>query len=136
MTNYKQYFALEREINKINGRINRVELIQNMTNQEKSSLKELTPHEYKILVNGLVQVKGNIWSEKEQRKDRQRKKIIANLRKLGYTLDDGRSDMRRIEEWVIKYGYLHKPMNSYDENELPMLVTQVDKMLEKFIQKL
>jgi hypothetical protein len=64
--------------------------------------------------------------------DRQRKKIIAMMREIGYEYrnqphEGAKADMVRIKEWVLKYGYLKKDLNSYTVQELPKLVSQVQQ---------
>ena len=57
-----------------------------------------------------------------------RRKIIALFAKMGYLNDDGSVDMGRIYAWVKKYGYLKKNLNEYTQKELPVLVTQSEKV--------
>lgn len=63
-----------------------------------------------------------------------RRKIIGILKERGAVLDDGKADMPHIYAWVLKYGYLHKPMNAYTANELPRLVTQAEQVVASDIK--
>lgn len=38
-----------------------------------------------------------------------------------------------LNSWCKKYGYIKKPLNSYQYNELPKLVTQFEKVLNTVI---
>lgn len=60
--------------------------------------------------------------------DAQRKKIIHYAHQMNYYDSHGRIDMARINQWCIKYGYLHKPLMQYRLNELPKLVTQFERI--------
>lgn len=42
-------------------------------------------------------------------------------------------DYQPVHDWVLKYGYLHKPLNEYKYKELPTLVTAFKNM---YISKL
>lgn len=41
-----------------------------------------------------------------------------------------------LNKWCIKYGYLHKPLNSYKYNELPALVTQYEKVYKHQLENI
>lgn len=46
------------------------------------------------------------------------------------------ADMNRLNEWAIKYGHLHKKINAYHYDELPILVTQFEKVYKDYLNKL
>ena len=78
----------------------------------------------------------NIMERKTDSNNQQRRKIIALFAKMGYvkyTPQGKRADMNRIHSWVEKYGYLKNPLNSYNKNELPRLVSQVEKFYKKYL---
>jgi hypothetical protein len=64
------------------------------------------------------------------------KKLFAMVFELGWAPEgmvagkDGKlvakRDYKSFHEWVIKYGYLKKPLNRYTYNELPKLVSQFE----------
>ena len=60
--------------------------------------------------------------------DRMRKKILSICHDMGWELEDGRIDWKRLNGWLIKYGYLHKKLNDYKLQELPALVTQFENV--------
>lgn len=64
--------------------------------------------------------------------DAMRKKIISQCRECGWLIN-GKADMKRVYAWVLKYGYLHKPLMQYTAAELPALVTQAVRMKESFL---
>lgn len=63
-----------------------------------------------------------------------RKHIIAMAHEIGFIkkeqrimAEGGLKDVNNYDDlhaWVLKFGYLHKPMDKYRYNELPTLVTQ------------
>jgi hypothetical protein len=132
---YKQYFAIEKQIKQLGVDIDRDEIIHNVTAGRKDSLRDLTAAEYRELIYAMNQLLGNSNSAKFKKMDKQRKKIIALLCKVGYT-KNGVADMPRINQWCEKYGYLHKSLNSYTEKELPFLVSQAENVYKKFIKSL
>ena len=132
---YRQYFAIEKQVKQLGFQVERDEIIHNVTNGRKSSLKDLSSVEYAELIRAMNQLVNQVGNMKRQRMDRQRKKVIAMLCKVGYTVD-GAADMPRINQWCKKYGYLHKPLNDYKENELPFLVGQAENVYLKFIKGL
>lgn len=70
--------------------------------------------------------------------NKMRRKILSMAHEMGWhTLQNGRyvADMHRINEWSLKYGYLHKPFNHYRHKELPRLVTQFENAYKTFINK-
>lgn len=73
-------------------------------------------------------------------------KLFAMCHEMGWikstTVVDGpeikiKKDYSAVYNWVAKYGYLKKPLRDYTYNELPKLVTQLEKHIyEPFIQNL
>lgn len=71
--------------------------------------------------------------------DRMRKKIISMAREMGWekrVAGKRIADMDRIKAWVMKYGQFKKPINEYEINELPALVTQFEKVYKDFLNRL
>lgn len=69
-----------------------------------------------------------------EKMDRMRKRILSICYSIGWTrlsIERKRHevDMDRLEAWLLKYGYLHKPLNDYTYLELPALVTQAERLL-------
>lgn len=70
-----------------------------------------------------------------QRADKMRNKILSMAHEMGWEKEvDNRQlakgkkpiDMQRVNNWCVKYGYLHKRLDAYNYNELPRLVTQME----------
>lgn len=141
MSNFKTYFAIEKKIKAQGFDIEREDIISQFTEGKKSGLSALTPTEYRELIKWLnvrfpspkpvktptpAQAKINL----------QRRKIISIFRQMGYELPDGKADMAKIYTWVEDYGYLKKPLNKYQLNEIPRLVYQAEKVLESFLKSI
>lgn len=65
--------------------------------------------------------------------NKQRRYILSMCYKMGWTVTKtsltGRGtytepDYERLNNWMLKYSYLHKPLNEYAYKELSRLVTQ------------
>jgi hypothetical protein len=125
MNNFAKYFAIESNLKKIGFDGDRSVLIDSFTSGRKDGLKQLTDWEYKEFIEWLSTQYPAQTSTELLACDIMRKKIISLLRKIGYA-KDGRADMPAIYAWVLKYGYLKKPLMDYTHSELPKLVTQAE----------
>lgn len=65
-----------------------------------------------------------------------RRKIISMAHELAWKTAGGKIDMKRIDAWCVKYGYLSKALNKYTLTELPKLVTAFEIFYNKFIKAL
>lgn len=109
-------------------------MVHSITNGRSQSCADLSFAEARELCRVLNQAATN-------RKDRDkmeamRKKIISCFHQINYRLPGGKIDMERVNEWIQKYGYLHKPLNHYTYPELPRLVSQVEIMRDKFLNQI
>lgn len=96
------------------------------------SLRKLTCTEADILIRDLIELSPQPDREKVTR---MRKKIIAQCREMRWD-KDGKTDYERLNNFCLKYGYLHKPMNDYSEKELPRLVSQFEEVYKSYLKKL
>ncbi len=79
----------------------------------------------------------DIQSYKAMKADRMRKKILHYCHLMQwYRQGTTQLDFNRIDEFCIKRGWKHKPLNRYTYEELPMLVTQFEEVYEHFLNKL
>ena len=67
--------------------------------------------------------------------NKQRRKIFAICHEMRWTYTEGKVDKKRLNEWMLKYSYLHKPLNKYELLELPKLITQFEELLKHFYAK-
>ncbi len=108
------------------------DMVYHATGGRTTHTSEMTKEEADNLIDSLK--KEVLKSLKHHQCDHMRKKIIAKFIEMGYTTPEGKADMPRIYAWVEKYGYLHKPLNKYTYNELPMLVSQAEKYYYQFLE--
>lgn len=106
------------------------ELALQFSNGRTSKTSELSYHECRMLINELQNQSKE--SHIGEANNKMRRKICFYFRKCGYVIDD-KTDMNAVYEWVLKYGYLKKPLNEYTRQELPKLVSQAQKIYESFI---
>lgn len=124
-------------------------LVRQYTNGRTSSSRDMMPHEASALIKGLEglqkpQVQPYIPTAHDQAAsaDIMRKKIISMFREIGYEVYDpakGKivADMHRVYSFVKDKGYLKpKGLNQYTAKELPRLVSQVECIYSKTIDKL
>jgi predicted choloylglycine hydrolase len=52
--------------------------------------------------------------------------------KVGQTVADG----KRVDEWMKRFSYLKKPLNSYTLQELPNLVSQFEQVQKSFLSSI
>jgi hypothetical protein len=97
----------------------------------RSSLKELDADELKRLEVAIQELIDPVAASANT----MRRKVIAILAARGAT-KNGKPDMPHIYQWVLKYGYLHKPFNHYTQAELPRLVTQAERIVASDLKAL
>lgn len=140
MIDYKPYFALEKKLKEKGFEGDRKDLISQFTEGKKDSLKSLTHWQYKefiVWLNSFVNGSaGTKQTPEYHQRQLLRRKIIALFHKMHYKLDDGKIDIKRVDEWCLKYGKFKKILNYHTYNELVQLVTQVEKVYETFLKGL
>ena len=63
----------------------------------------------------------------EKKAETMRRKIISMAHELHWQIPGTtRIDMRRVDEWCLKFGYGKKKLNQYLYSELPKLLTQFE----------
>jgi hypothetical protein len=143
MNKYSHYFALEKEVvKKTRGAIDRADLIYQFTETKKNSLSQLNETEYREFLNWIKTTfkldskrAGEEPSEKWQNtpENKMRRKIIALFKQMDYILPStGKADMNAINGWCQNYAKIKKPLNDYTKQELRIITTQVEIILDKF----
>lgn len=110
-----------------------IELIQHLKSIQTQAQANTAPHPKHI-----SQQLPTIKTDKE-RANTMRRKIIALAHNMGWSAKHPTSgnkiaDMKRINDWCKKYGYLHIPLNDYTAAQLPKLVTQFDNLYKSFLK--
>jgi hypothetical protein len=55
---------------------------------------------------------------------------------MGWKLPGGKADMQRIDQWCMKYGHLHAPLNDHLGADLAKLVTTFKKVYDNYLDQL
>lgn len=106
------------------------EMIYQATQGRTDSSRELDQNECNRLISELNSLLNN------DRANTMRRKIFSICHELGWHISGTmKVDQDRMEAWLGKYGYLHKPLMQYTAAELPALVTQFEEMLRKSYAK-
>lgn len=72
------------------------------------------------------------------RGQKMRRRILSICYTIGWTVWDERLQKHRVDHprlnaWLLKYGYLHKPLNRYTYAELGRLVSQFENLVPSSI---
>lgn len=110
-------------------------LVCQYTNERTCNSSEMEMHECQNLINHLrnmlnqkpmqVPVKQHL---KSAQMDKQRKRLIAKFREMGYNTQDNKADMQRINETLQEHW--HKTINELEQMELQKIIAVVEN---KFI---
>jgi hypothetical protein len=131
MKYYKEFYAI---IN-VQGLTKR-EVVMDASNQRTDRLTALTDGEYKELMLRLKKL------NRIPPGDAMRKALIAMARQLRWYLpiskpgDPLRVDVKRIDNWCIKYGPYKKALMSHNVPELTKVVTVFQKVLSDYLTAL
>lgn len=71
-----------------------------------------------------------------QAADKMRGKILYYAHEMGWhKFKSGRhiADVKRVDEWCLKYGYIKRKLDSYSYQELPRLVSQFEAVYKNYI---
>lgn len=74
----------------------------------------------------------------DRRGQKMRRRILSLCHTLGWNAWDHTAkrhviDWERLDAWMLKYSYLHKPLNRYSYGELGKLVSQFENMVSSSI---
>ena len=113
------------------------ELVHQFTNKRETQSSKMLVNECQALINHLKVMRGSkpksasTGSATETTpENKMRRKILSICREMGGDWHNGlQYNWIKINAWLDKYGYLHKPLNDYKEKELPKLITQFEALL-------
>jgi hypothetical protein len=63
-----------------------------------------------------------------------RRRFFAVCHELGWKLENGKLDYKRINGWLLQYGVHKKKLNAYTAKELPELISQIDALLKRKLE--
>lgn len=97
---------------------------------KSTSVKDLTDNELRNVISFLEVGSSSTQTLQEESKNKMRRKIIGICAESFEMKQNGKSDMKKIYDFVLNKGYLNKNFNEYEYNELPTLVAQFEKLAE------
>lgn len=113
-------------------------IIQFTGDQDKTSTKDLTKSQAKLLIEKLngnpsPAPKRKSWSSFDKN-NQQHKYILSLCHQIGWVKYHHQqkrmvADLDQLSGWLKKYGYLKKPLMDYNNQELPTLINQLEKVL-------
>lgn len=110
----------------------KAQLVAEVSKGRVTSSKLLTERECEMLISHLSSMPamaGTRYGYVNDPANKMRRKILSICHELEWELQNGSVDWPRLNAWLLKYGYLHKGLNEYTEQELPTLVTQFENLL-------
>lgn len=116
-------------------------LVLSFSGGRTESSKELTEGEAIELVHYLQQQPLTPKLQQQHAMAQRMKfKIIGLMKDMGYLLPRQpgtaiKVDMDKVNAWCVHHSYLKKKLDAYTLAELPKLVSQVESMYKKFLQK-
>ena len=120
----------------------KAELVYKFTGTRETSTSKMEVEECQALINHLQVASKNISPAIPKghgtgdKADKMRKKILSICYEMNWTDDKGKINWKTLNDYILKYGYLHKELKEYKEAELPILVTQFEKLLKQYYKKL
>ena len=102
-------------------------LVAGASQQRTTSISGLTLPEARELIIYLKKQ-----DPEEKSSERMRRKIISLARSMHWEVN-GKADMVSLDAWMVKHSYLKKKINQYKHDELPMLVSQFEKVYKSFL---
>jgi hypothetical protein len=129
-----QLICIKTLINKLNLRDKSKVLVSGFSEGRSESTVDLTNDEANPLIKHLKSL-----DPEEVAAEKMRKKIIALCHEMSWTIVEHgkrKADMKRIDNFCIKSGYLKKKLNQYLYSELPTLVTQFEAIHKSFLNGL
>lgn len=111
----------------------RGDLAYSYSNGRTESTSKLTTQECQHLIDDLQeQLGGSAVSRMKSGKVAKLKRtFFAICHKLEWHDENNKLDYPRINNWLLKYGHLKKPLDQYRQKELVKLIAQMDRLLEK-----
>jgi len=119
------------------------DLVHQYTNGRETKSSAMTPEECQALINHLnfikrqrVEVVPNAKPvlDNNNPENKMRRKILSLCHEMQLKLANGKIDMTRVNKLCVERGYKHKELNQYTRTELPLLVTQFERMTRDYLK--
>jgi hypothetical protein len=124
--NQKQLYAILNQLNHLGANLTKEEVVLEFTDCRTTHTNEMQPNEWKNMI-GTLNLKIREISSDFQEGDRKRKKILANMRLAGYSVDEAKL-------WAEKMKKL--PFNQIPSAQLSELIYASEKVKGHFINKI
>jgi hypothetical protein len=125
---HKRLFGL---LAKLNWMEYRYDLASSFSNQRTDSTSKLSIEECDAMITMLQnEVKKYEVPQEPTKLNKMRGKFFHYCHELNWK-KNGKLDDERITNWLLKYGYMKKPLNDYTEKQMYRLLQQIEKVLEK-----
>ncbi len=113
------------------------DMVYQITEGRVMSTSQMTYAEADMMIRFLKQLSGEATTYPSKKDDAQkmRRKIFSICHDIGWEDDKGAVDKKRLEDWLLKYGYLHKVLMDYTLQELPALLTQFENIQKSEYKK-
>ncbi|MBL7902917.1 MAG: hypothetical protein JNK73_13050 [Bacteroidia bacterium] len=110
------------------------QLVYDFTSKRETSSSKMLVNECQALINHLIMMKNQTSKSVKTQLDnspenKMRRKVLSVFHEMNWKNGSG-LDWNRINNWMDKFSYLHKPLNNYTKEELPKLITQVEQILK------
>ena len=112
-------------------------IIESFSGKRTTSSKELSFNEAGALIEHFQSM-----DQSERRSTKMRNKILMMAHEMGWELPakpsipgyepgikpKNKVDLARVNNWCVKFGHAHKPLDQYTYEELPKLVSQFEEV--------
>lgn len=139
----KQIQKFHALLNELNLMEHKKDIVSEFTKGKQTSTKEMTMEQMIQAIEHLEANKNaktvSTKPKRDSSLDRQRKKIIGFCREMGMEVEvrgETVADMSSIYKFIVKVGYLKKDLNDYTAQEMPILVTVIEKIKDNVVPKL
>ncbi|MBA3900976.1 MAG: hypothetical protein H0X62_12350 [Bacteroidetes bacterium] len=123
--NHKQFFVILKELNALGAELTKEEVVSEYTEGRTESLNNMQPNEWNHMISSMnMQLRNS--SELFLELDKKRKKVIANMKLCGYSVDE-------TKIWAAKQRKM--PFNQLTSSELSELIYASGKVKDHFLSK-
>ena len=109
----------------------KADIIMGFTGGRSGSTKDLLKHEAAELIKHLKTTDPNAAAI-----DRMKKKILYYAHEMNWYTPDRKVDVKRVDEWCLKFGQVKRKLDNYTYQELPNLVSQFAGVYKHYLKTL
>lgn len=117
---------------------NKADLVSGFTQGRTEKSSEMTEFEAREFIEYLKKQVPVKRTQQQISADKMRKRILSLAWEMAWivysTNEKPKVDVKRVNEWCLKYASLKKPFNDYLYNELPDLVTQFQNVYKSYLK--